>query len=49
MTDWEVDETGADDPVSSRILAALAEDPEQLLLPGLPAGFLAYQVNYRPR
>ena len=22
------------------------EEPEQLSLPGLPAGFLAYQINY---
>ena len=24
-----------------------AEDPAQLVLPGLPAGFLAYQRNHR--
>jgi hypothetical protein len=27
--------------------AAQGKDPEQLVLPGLPAGFLAYQINYR--
>ncbi len=48
MSEWEYVPDDGDDPFHPQSLFGQKEDPEQLVLPGLPGGFLDYQINYRP-
>ena len=48
MIEWEQWESPADDPFDAFLDAEIPEDSDQPILPGLPAGFLAYQRNWTP-